>query len=275
MKRGFLPYLLCVLTVALFTACDDSKGDEGVIGLDLSVNAKVIKSITEGSGQAVTNFIFANFQLSKITHSNNEIEETLTYNSSKKLTNIVRITNTGGITTNYNFSFIYGNSGELTKLEGVESSSTNTFNVTVDYTYDAAGKIVKVFTTKTGASGSGIHKTIENTITYSGANISKKVLLYLDSANGTTTSTTKTVAYSNYDANKNPFTIFSKNYGAYSLYFENGLDALSANNYSTVSTEQPSSTSVKNYTYTYNANGSPLTRTENGVVSFYDYQSLF
>ncbi len=275
MKIGFLKYTLLIGSLALFTSCDDTKGDEGIAGLDLSINAKVIKSITQGAGQSVTGFTFANSQLSKISSSNNEIEEVLTYNNSKKISNIVRTTHIGGVATTYNFSFIYGSNGELTQLQGVENNGTSTFNVIVDYTYDGAGQVVKVFTTKNGPAGSTISKTIENNITYSGANISKKVLLILDSANGTTTSSSQTISYSGYDANKNPFTIFSKNYGAYALFYENGLDALSTNNYTTITVEQASSTSVKNYSYTYNSNGTPLSRTENAVVSLYDYQPLY
>jgi hypothetical protein len=188
---------------------------------------------------------------------------------------VVRTSNDGGVTTDYSLN-LTNTGGQLTHIDGTETIGSVLYHVTADFTYNANGKLVKAFITKQSAGSTNpVYKTVEMNYTYSGDNISSKDIAYLDTANGVTTSTGKKYDYSNYDGNINPFGRFPYDYKIYASYFENGLDTISPNNYSTVTVTgvgQPSSS--KSFVYTYNNDGTPLTKNDNGVIYMYTYQTL-
>jgi hypothetical protein len=256
------------------TSCSDNPNDQGLGGLNITMGSKGIQSITNISDQSAVSFKFNQTLITQISSNNNTITENVTYGANGKITNVVRTSNNGGVSTDYSLNLTNAN-GQLTHIDGTETVGSVLFHVAADFTYNASGKLVKTFISKQSTNVAGLSKTIEMNYTYSGDNISSKDVAYLDTANGVTTSTGKKYDYSNYDGNINPFGRFPYDYKIYASYFENGLDTISPNNYSTVTITgvgQPSSS--RSFVYTYNNDGTPLTKNENGVIYMYAYQNL-
>lgn len=271
MKNKIL-YLFAFILV-LFS-CEDNPNDQGLGGLDITMGSKGIQSITNMSDQTSVSFKFNKTLITEMSSNNGVISEHVTYGANGKITNVVRSTNNGGVVTDYSLNFINSN-GQLTKLDGTETIGSVLYHVTADFTYNASGVLTKTFITKQSTSVSGLYKTIDINYTYSGENVASKDVAYLDTVNGVTTSTGKKYQYGGYDGNKNPFSRFPYDYEIYATYFEDGYDTLSPNNYSQITvTPMGQSPESKTYVYTYNPDGSPLTKNDNGVVYMYSYQDL-
>ncbi len=275
MKNFLNLKFLCLFVVFLsFLSCKDSADDAGLKGLNISMASRGIQSITKVSDQSSVSFKFDKTSITKIVSSNGVLSENVTYSANGKIASVERTVNENGSTAVYNLNFTNTN-GQLTKIKGSETIGATLYDIEADFTYDTNGKLAKVFAKKLSTAVSGLSSTKEINYTYSGDNVAVKNIQYLDSANGITTSTNKKYEYSSYDGNKNPFGRLPYDYEIYSTYFEDGFDTISNNNYSQVTiTTLGQSPVSKSFVYTYNSDGTPLTKNDNGVIYLYAYQDL-
>lgn len=270
---------LCLIIAFFCISCGEATGD--LVGLNLTNpyggnnnpvgGTKIIKKIA--TPQRTMDFALQNSKIVKITTSGNSSEYNLSYNANNKISKVTGFIvdpNTSA-TTNFDVDFIYNTSGTLTGLEGTETQSGTQINFTTTFTY-TSGKLTKTYTERPTAAG--ISYT-ENTLTYSGNNITQSSFESGMIMGGTpTTMVTTLTNYSNHDNKVNYLTGIPKEYAAFTTYNTMGLDYFSINNYQNIEVIM-NATTISNNTlsFVYDAANYPTSSTTNGATTTYEYQA--
>lgn len=235
MKDQFLKRSLILLTVAMvaLTSCKKDKTEEPT-----SNDVQLLKisswNPTTDAETASTEFTYDNSGKLKTVVSS-RVNLAVNYATNGKVSNIKGLNSTGG---EVSYSLEYNAAGQISKVIYVYMNPKD-FGYTKTFEYNAAGKVIKTSSLSAGASAGSSPYIVE--YTWNGDNIATSKI-----TNGATVSTS---TYVSYDTKLNPYSL-----GDGIAAIISGSPA-SKNNFTELSTNMGSTTSVQKRSYEYNTSG--------------------
>ncbi len=276
--RKFLALLPILFSFIFLVSCEPSRDENGdfLFGVNNpggtggggTTVEKKLKSVTstDDAGDVITyNYTYLADKLVQVTTSDNSFTYDLFYENNL-ITKMNILEDGGGILTTTNFTITYNN-GKFVEANGTGTEDTGnkfTNKLTATYTNNKISKIVSKLVGIDSADPTILYDlfTYTSDLTYAGNNISTWKF---------TTSFPATppiifppvvldTAFSEYDAQKNPFNTLPEVYNIISSI--SGFEAaavtgFSANNYRKVTVSTQADTQTATYTYTYDADGYP------------------
>lgn len=293
MNKNFLFKALLGLLFGFLVSCDNTTDDpinqnkttnsNNSGGTPTITGPRILSKIISG-GNTQQEFITTAGVLEKgiftdASAPNSFFTGTPTYTGTK--ISKVKFVGTASNASGYEFDITYDSNGRISATtSNLLTGSAFTGKSDYFYTYDSAGKITKIMEKKKiGAITSNYTHFAENTLTYSGDNITKvvSVMGVMDSSGNpqTSSSLATTFNFTNYDTKINPYTTLPKTFFLmYSLIHPANFYLLSANNVGNMNFAYPAPAPAisVNLTYQYDTQNYPVSDQTNSVN--YVYKAL-
>ncbi len=293
MNHFLKTFCLCTAALILFS-CSLKRDDDGdlLFGVNPPVDGgqTITKRLTkvtavDGSGdQIIYTYIYTNGKLSALQMEEDGAITKVDVAYTNGLMSALSSKKTEGSevsTTNVDLGYV---SGRLVSANGTfKENADPEKKYETEFSYNSAGKANRMQTKisiKDPANSTQwlLDQSIESTLTYTVNNIA--VWDLVENAyplhNNVPTQVMKfKTSFSDYDANHNPFALLPQAFNlamAHQTISANAVVGLSTNNYKKVSITSGGSTHTTSYTYTYDAEGLPLTATSTDGNIKYEYK---
>lgn len=259
--------IIAVSGAFMLLSCGDASGD--LVNLPPTpvptVTSKLLKKVTTTAAGAPVNTFTYNYTSGKLTtafDSNNSVSYSLDYSNSQ----ITKINFSYQAMKNYVSNLSY-NGSQLSQISGTISPDV-TYQATLTYT---AGKLTMIKSDYSTLGVPGIDSTKKIIIEYTGENITKATVetQYL-----TAPSITKTILFSNFDSNPNPYRTLPNEFNivrALHLDDDAAISGLSVNNYQTITVQSLGAAQTETRTITYDPQTYPLKITAPSAVKDFEY----
>lgn len=262
--------ITAIASAALMISCGDASGD--LVNLDPvqvpTAVTKMLKKVTAtntATGQVNTDiYNYTSGKLTTVVDGESSMNYKLDYNNAQ----ISKITATTMTAQPWASSTLTHTGAQLTAITGTISPDI-TFQSTLSYT---AGKLTSFVTNYYMVGVPAVERKKTINLEYSGENVSKAIIE--DQYFNVPSTTSKTVIFSNFDANPNPYRTLPTEFTIVKGLLTQKDDAfagLSVNNYKTITVQAAGVTNTENITLTYDQQTYPNQAVSPSVSKNFEY----